>query len=371
VLVDNRFKEKRNMNQYQLPISKRPTPVGPAFLEEEHFLREASINSIKTGTTYRSALRLFADWLQHGCKDGFSVANPWPLNPDCLTLATVIDFRQWLLNNRSKATTTTYMAAVMEYLIYLEAREMSPPAISLSWLGRQLKRYGRRINPAREVVNYDLARQDIPAIVVYYDSLPLPPTNGSYNQRLTLLRDRAIVNILYSTGARISEVASLDRSTVMEGNSSTPTITGKGNKSRTIFLQPYALEPTGLYLAERVDKSQALFVSHSRNSENARLTITSIHNIVKKAVRALGLEPSLSAHDFRHYRATQLLRAGMPLEAVQELLGHVDINTTRNVYAPLLGVAVMTKWLVAVDESPGEAVGRMKMCKPGGIEISP
>jgi hypothetical protein len=41
------------------------------------------------------------------------------------------------------------------------------------------------------------------------------------------------------------------------------------------------------------------------------------------------------------------------------------------VYAPLLGVAVMTKWLVAVDESPGEAVGRMKMCKPGGIEISP
>jgi integrase len=73
-------------------------------------------------------------------------------------------------------------------------------------------------------------------------------------------------------------------------------------------------------------------------------TIGSIHNVVKKAIRALGLDPSLSAHDFRHYRATQLLRAGMPLEAVQELLGHVDINTTRTVYAPLLGIRVMTEW---------------------------
>jgi integrase len=101
------------------------------------------------------------------------------------------------------------------------------------------------------------------------------------------------------------------------------------------------------------------------------LTITSIHNIVKKAVRALGLDPSLSAHDFRHYRATQLLRAGMPLEAVQELLGHVDINTTRTVYAPLLGVRVMAKWLVAVDESPGEAVGRMAADSPSPYRDDP
>jgi site-specific recombinase XerD len=314
---------------------------------------------------------LFADWLQHGRKDCFSLATPWPLNPDCLTVATVIDFRQWLLNHRSKATATTYMAAVMEYLTYLEAREMAPPEISLSRLGRQLKRYGRRLNPAREVIDCDLARQEIPRIVVYYDALPPPPTNGSYNQRLVVLRNRAIANTLYSTGARISEVASLDRATVMDGHSPTPTITGKGNRSRTIFLQPYALEPIRLYLAERADKNPALFVSHSRNSRNARLTITSIHNIVKKAVRALGLDPSLSAHDFRHYRATQLLRAGMPLEAVQELLGHVDINTTRTVYAPLLGVRVMAKWLVAVDESPGEAVGRMAADSPSPYRDDP
>mgnify|MGYP002066713061 CR=1 FL=1 len=95
--------------------------------------------------------------------------------------------------------------------------------------------------------------------------------------------------------------------------------------------------------------------STSRNASSARLSVTSAHNIVKKAVNALNLHPSLSAHDFRHFRATQLLREGMPLEVVQEYLGHADVSTTRNVYAPVLGVHIVSEWLDNVDIPPEQA----------------
>ena len=67
------------------------------------------------------------------------------------------------------------------------------------------------------------------------------------------------------------------------------------------------------------------------------------------------LHRSISAHDFRHYRATQLLREGMPLEVVQEYLGHSDVSTTRNIYAPVLGVHVVSEWLDNVDIAPEAA----------------
>ena len=92
------------------------------------------------------------------------------------------------------------------------------------------------------------------------------------------------------------------------------------------------------------------------DTESTKPSITSVHKVVKRAVHALHLHESLSAHDFRHYRATQLLRAGMPLEVVQEFLGHADVTTTRNIYAPVLGVQVVTEWLDNLDVSPKEAL---------------
>jgi integrase/recombinase XerD len=115
---------------------------------------------------------------------------------------------------------------------------------------------------------------------------------------------------------------------------------------------PYAQQAIQAYLRERTDSNPALFVSHSRNARGARLTQSGAHNVIKKAVKALRLEPSLSAHDFRHYRATQLLREGMPLEVVQELLGHADVSTTRSIYAPVLGVQLVREWLDNVDKAP-------------------
>lgn len=343
-------------SRHLLPISGRPLPDTPSWLNETSFLLEAGIRSLKTEMTYRSGLRLLADWLQHFGKAGFSKDDVWPLSPQGLTTAVLLEFRNWLLANRSRSTASTYTAAILSYLTYLDGRDMLPTAVQLGKLQRQIARRKVEQNIASGVIDLDQARADIPRIVAYYDQLPLPPENDRYNRRLSLLRARALVHTLYATAARISEVVSINRSNIQDGRAATGTIVGKGGKPRTIHLRDYAQRTIRAYLAERRDANPALFVSHSRNSQDARLSATSAHNIVKKAVKALGLHPSLSAHDFRHFRATQLLREGVPLEVVQEYLGHADISTTRGIYAPVLGVGIISDWLDNLDVSPDEAL---------------
>ncbi|MEM7799158.1 MAG: tyrosine-type recombinase/integrase [Chloroflexota bacterium] len=341
------------MREVKLPLSKRVIPLDtPLWLHESEFLFKAGENSLKTETTYRSGLRLFADWLQHFKRNGYSVNDNWPISADHLNNDVLIGYRQWLLNNRSSKTATTYMAAMMSYLSFLEDKNELPQSVHLSKLQRQLRKRRSGKNAAETVVDLDEARQDIPKIIAYYSELPLPAENDKYNRRLSILRDRALVWTIFSTAARISEIAALNRP---QGKREIPQfllVTGKGNKTRTVHIRDYAQGPINAYLKERRDHNPALFVSHSRNSQNARITITSIHNVVKKAVRSLDLHPKLSAHDFRHYRASSLLRDGMPLEVLQEFLGHEDITTTRNIYAPLMGVQVIHEWLDNMDRKP-------------------
>jgi site-specific recombinase XerD len=343
-----------------LSISQRPLPERPAWLHENRFLLEAGIRSLKTESTYRSGLRLFADWLQTIDVEFYSKDDVWPLSPERLTTTVVLNFRAWLLANRSRSTVTTYSAAVVGYLNFLDGIDELPTGVQLGKLQRQMARRQIERNQAEGVIDLDLARQSIPLIISYYDQLPLPEENDRYNRRLSLLRDRALVKVLYSTAARISEVVALNRRNVDHGRAEYATITGKGNKPRTIHLREYARQGIVSYLAERGDSNPALFVAHSLNARNSRLSVTSAHNIVKKGVKAVGLHHSLSAHDFRHFRATQLLREGMPLEVVQEFLGHSDISTTRTVYAPVLGVHIVSEWLDNIDISPKDAAGLVK-----------
>ncbi|MCL4263222.1 MAG: tyrosine-type recombinase/integrase [Anaerolineae bacterium] len=343
----------RRGNVRTLPISGRMVPATTAWQEEQGFLFEAGIKSAKTESTYRSGLRLFADWLQHYGRAGYTLTDSWPLSPITLTTADILNFRNWLLAHRARATATTYTSAVIGYLLYLDGQDHLPLGVQLGKLQQQIARRQVERNPAEAVIDQDQARQNIPQIILYYDGLPLPVDNDRYNRRLSLLRDRALVHTLYATAARISEVVRLNRAHVGNGRASHATITGKGSKPRTIHIRPYAQHALQAYLNERTDNNPALFIAHSRNAQSARLSSTAAHNIIKKAVNALGLDPNLSAHDFRHFRATQLLREGMPLEVVQEYLGHADIATTRNIYAPVLGVHIVSDWLDQVDKAPG------------------
>jgi site-specific recombinase XerD len=351
-----------------LPITKRLMPQIPAWQDENAFLLEAGANSVKTESAYRGALRFFADWVQQNRRTGYDLYETWPLAPDRLTAGTVLEFRRWLLDNRARATATSYTAAVMGYLYHLDGRDRLPPGLKIEKLQRQLNRGSIRPNQAQHVGDLDVVRQDMPRIVEYYDRMPLPPKNDPYNGYLTLLRDRALVNVLYSTAARISEVVSLDRAGLESNQNHTidrrinryVLVVGKRNKGRTLYVQDYARGAIADYLAERTDRNPALFVSHSRNSLNARLQIRTVHEVIKRAVRALNLDKRLSAHDFRHYRATQLLRAGVPLEVIQEILGHASIGTTRNIYAPLLGIGVVSDWLDRVETTPEEALDQLE-----------
>lgn len=338
-----------------LPCSDREIPNEHPFPQLTLFLREVGLNSERTERAYRAGLRAFADWLQtHG--PYHSLEDSWPLSPTPLQTADILAFRSWLLANRAQATATTYIAAVLNYLHFLDGIDQLPEGIQLGKLAQQRKRRRVERNQAASVVDLDEARQEMPQVVGYYNKLPLPAQNDPYNRRLSLLRDRALVNMLYSTAARLSEILALNRTQVGNGRSPTATILGKGQRPRTLHIMPYAQEAIQAYLRERTDGNPALFVSHSRNARGARLTQSGAHNVVKKAVKALRLEPTLSAHDFRHYRATQLLRDGMPLEVVQELLGHADVSTTRSIYAPVLGVQVVREWLDNVDQPPQDVI---------------
>jgi len=349
----------RKKRKRELPISAREVPPEPAWINQPTYLLEVGARSVKTETTYRSGLRLFADWIQHYGLDSYALEDPWPLSPNKLSTSSVLRFRTWLLANRSQSTATTYLAAVTGYLHFLDGLDQLPETVQLGKLQRQLTRRQIDRNLAENVIDMDAARQAMPRIIEYYNDLPVPSSDDKYGRRLSLCRDRAVVCTLYSTAARLSEIIGLNRSNVDHGRAKFAAITGKGGKSRTIYIRSYARQAIKAYLAVRTDSNPALFVAHSRNARNARLSATSAHSVVKKAVKALNLHPSLSAHDFRHYRATQLLREGMPLEVVQEFLGHSDISTTRGIYAPVLGIHIVSEWLDNLDISPQEAASSL------------
>jgi len=141
------------------------------------------------------------------------------------------------------------------------------------------------------------------------------------------IRDRAIVEFLYSTGIRIGELVRLDISDIRDTRQIL--IKGKGNKERIVFLGEYAIKSLKKYLEEvrpkliRNDKEKALFLSRF----GTRLTCRSIERMMEKYGIQIGKD--ISPHTIRHSFATHLLENGADLRAVQELLGHSDLSTTQ------------------------------------------
>jgi len=147
---------------------------------------------------------------------------------------------------------------------------------------------------------------------------------------LEKLRDKAILEILFSSGLRVSELISLNRENFsLQKNEFT--VEGKGEKRRVVFLSEAAQKALYLYLKKRQDPDPALFVRHHKikNSDNLRLSVRTIQRIVKKyAVRA-GITKDIHPHTLRHSFATDLLQNGADIRSVQALLGHSSISTTQ------------------------------------------
>lgn len=138
-------------------------------------------------------------------------------------------------------------------------------------------------------------------------------------------RDLAIVEFLYSSAVRVSELVRLNREDIC-WESDDVMVLGKGNKEREVYLNAKAHLHLKQYLADRTDSNPALFVSMKAPHE--RLTRSGIEYILAGLGTAAGVD-NVHPHRFRRTAATDLLRMGMPIEQVQELLGHVKIETTR------------------------------------------
>jgi integrase/recombinase XerC len=139
-------------------------------------------------------------------------------------------------------------------------------------------------------------------------------------------RDRALFELLYGCGLRVSELAGLDLQDLDRGERWLR-VRGKGRKERQVPLPGKAADALEHYLAERpvVREERAVFLNH----RSGRLTTRGIHGIVKFYATYLSGDPSIHPHSFRHAYATHLLADGADLRAIQELLGHARLSTTQ------------------------------------------
>jgi len=170
-----------------------------------------------------------------------------------------------------------------------------------------------------------------PLSVQQVDELLEAPSRRSTPESL---RDRAMLELLYATGLRVTELVSLDlESLKLDPRSASVRCLGKGAKERVIPIHEQALRALGLYLSEgrsrlvKNKKEHALFV----NRRGERLTRQGFWLILKHYAKVAGIDGDgpVTPHSLRHSFATHMLRGGAPLRSVQELLGHANISTTQ------------------------------------------
>lgn len=150
------------------------------------------------------------------------------------------------------------------------------------------------------------------------------------------IRDRAILEVLFSTGLRVSELVSLNIDDI-NIESGEFTVMGKGRKVRTVYLSDSAKNWLKRYLATRQDNFIPLFIRYSGKKmdeqdfegESLRLTARSVQRLVKKYTTRAGISVDATPHTLRHTFATGLLKQGADIRSVQELLGHSNVSTTQ------------------------------------------
>lgn len=148
------------------------------------------------------------------------------------------------------------------------------------------------------------------------------------------LRDRAIIELLFSSGLRVSELVNLNRDHINTKRREFM-VRGKGQKDRPIFISESAAGWVDRYLDARQDTLAPLFISYSKNVETStsgdfrRLTARSIQRMVNKYARLAGITKHVSPHTMRHSFATDLLMNGADIRSVQSMLGHSNISTTQ------------------------------------------
>ena len=232
--------------------------------------------------------------------------------PAEVTEKLVREFRLHLNRKNLKLKTQNfYVIALRAFLKFLRKREiesLNPERIELAKVG------------ARDL---DLISAD------ELNRLMQAPKGNA----LVALRDRAMLELLFSTGLRVSELCSLNRDLDLSRDEFS--VRGKGEKVRVVFLSPAAKRAVKEYLDKRGDIDEALFVHLPaggqgwHKNDSRRLTARSVQRIIKRYATQAGITHKVTPHVLRHVFATDLLENGADLRSVQALLGHANIATTQ------------------------------------------
>lgn len=275
------------------------------------YLEVIKNKSPKTVEQYDRHLKKFSEYLEDKNIDSYK----FKVNEITLDLAEWFRSYLYKLNWKiSIKTANAYMITLRAFLKYLEKKwikSISPTSIDL------IKAEQRQV----EFLTEDELER------LFWT----PNTNT-----IIWTRDLAIMECIYSTGLRISELTNLNKNDI-DLKRKEFAVRGKGRKIRVVYLTDHAAELIKNYLEKRNDHMSPLFIRHNiklenidaLNDENVRLTRFFITNMIKRyAIKAYILK-DISAHTLRHSFATTLLNAWADLRCIQEMLGHASINTTQ------------------------------------------
>ena len=272
--------------------------------------------SANTQRNYNQYLNLFIRWLEAVGKKN--------LKPKELTRYDLWEYRLFLARKYktprgqflTKKSQNYYLIALRALLDFFADKDIESLPSAKVKLAKQ---------PKNDQVNF-LSEIEIKRLL---DAIDTKTKSG--------LRDRAILEMLFSTGMRISELVSLNKKDLYfltdkafaKQKTFEISIVGKGSKVRTVFISKRAAKWLRKYLETRADDYKPLFINYRSRSGDRRLTPRSVQLMISKTAMLAGISKKVTPHTLRHSYATDLLSHGADLRAVQELLGHQNVATTQ------------------------------------------
>lgn len=235
-----------------------------------------------------------------------------------ITVTDIYDFLSYLANDRVKHPDS--FSESVGIAASARARKLSSLKSFYKYLTVRTKQLTE--NPVKDM-EYPKLRKSLPKYLTLDESRALLQSVSGPNKT----RDFAILMIFLNCGIRRSELVGLNLTDVYSDHIR---VVGKGNKERIVYMGTSCKAAIDAYLIERqnivLSDNRALFGSRDRN----RISVSAVHRLVKKHVLEAGLDPtSLSAHKLRHTAATLMLKNGVDVKTVQEVLGHENLNTTQ------------------------------------------
>ncbi len=291
---------------------KKTSPLIPHIQQFLEYLEIEKNSSKLTIRNYRLYLERFSDWFEQNYSgQGIADINIDKIRKYRLYLSNFIDNRGTPLKRVTQSYYVIALRSFLKFLIRSDKQTLSPDKIDL---------------PKTESKSLKFLEKN--HLKDMFDSVDTTAGNEAG------LRDRSILELLFSTGLRVSELARLN---ITQINFETREfgVIGKGGRARVVFLSDSAAQWLRLYFDRREDPYKPAFIRYSKeksienDGEKMRLTTRSIERIVDKYGKKARIPVKATPHTLRHSFATDLLYNGADLRSVQEMLGHKNISTTQ------------------------------------------